>query len=162
MSLDSVILKNVFIPPGSFRNFQGKGGRYNPEGNRNFVVFLDKKIAENMLRDGWNVKYLESREEGDEPQAIIKVVVRYDPKPPKVTMVTSRNHTRLDEDTIGELDHVDFKTCDIILNPYTWTVGENVGVKAYLQTGYFTIDEDPLELEYNALFDDRNQTHEPS
>jgi hypothetical protein len=46
-----------------FRNFKGEEGQYNREGVRNFGVILPAEIAEAMLNDGWNVKYLKPSEE---------------------------------------------------------------------------------------------------
>ena len=56
-----------------FRNFSGKEGQYNREGDRNFAVILDNKTAELMLADGWNVKYLNSRDEEEAPTPSISV-----------------------------------------------------------------------------------------
>ncbi len=53
-----------------FRNFTGKEGQYNNEGARNFSVILTDDVAVEMLRDGWNVKYLEPREEGEPPHTL--------------------------------------------------------------------------------------------
>jgi len=61
--------------PIIFRNFAGKEGQFNREGDRNFSVILPKEIAEQMLADGWNVRYLEAREEGDEDTAYVSVAV---------------------------------------------------------------------------------------
>ena len=41
-----------------FRNFEGKEGQYNRKGDRNFAVILPQDVAHQMLKDGWNVRYL--------------------------------------------------------------------------------------------------------
>ncbi len=46
-----------------FRNFAGKEGMYNRDGDRNFCVILDPKLASQMAEDGWNIKILRVREE---------------------------------------------------------------------------------------------------
>ena len=50
-----------------FRNFSGKKSTYNATGKREFAVVLPEDYAERMLADGWNVKILEPRDEGDDP-----------------------------------------------------------------------------------------------
>jgi len=142
-----------------FRNFSGKEGQYNREGDRNFAVLLDPKTADRMSQDGWNVKVLQPREEGDEPQPYLTVAVNFKGRPPRVVMITSRGRTNLDEDSVGALDWAEILNVDLIVRPYEWAVSGKTGVKAYLQSIYVTIQEDPLELKYadlNPAMDDDN------
>ena len=131
-----------------FRNFAGKEGQYNREGDRNFCLLLDTGTADQMAQDGWNVKTLRAREEGDEPQPYIQVSVSYRNQPPTVVMVTSRGRTIVPEDMIEVLDWVDIANVDLIINPYQWAVNGKTGIKAYLKSIYITIEEDALERKY--------------
>lgn len=157
-----------------FKNFAGREGKFNREGDRSFSVLLPPELAERLEREGWNIKYLKVREEGDIPQAHVHVSVSFDKgRPPKITMVTyngcrhtsdvecRRKHrkTPIEEDMCDLLDHIDIQTVDLILNPYTWTVpgfGKELprtGVKAYLKTMYVVLHEDYLDLKYGDLDD---------
>lgn len=152
---NAVMMEGVRI---IFRNFAGKEGQYNREGDRNFSVLLDPETADAMARDGWNVKFLKVREEDEiqEPQAYLPVSVNFSgPRPPKVVMVTSRGRTFLSEDEVELLDWADIINVDLTVNPYHWTIKSSgaSGIKAYLQTLYVTINEDPLDLKYAELDD---------
>lgn len=131
-----------------FRNFSGKEGQYNREGDRNFALVIDNGLAEQMLEDGWNVKYLRPREEEDEPQAYMQVSVSYKARPPRVVMITSRGRTTIPEDMLNILDWVEISNVDLIVNPYQWAVNGKTGVKAYLKSIFITIEEDELERKY--------------
>jgi hypothetical protein len=144
-----------------FRNFAGKEGQYNREGDRNFGVILPPDVAEAMAADGWNVKYLRPREEDEDEVETpwMAVSVNFEKgKPPKIQMITERGRTALDEHTVDQLDWVDIATdekgepkVDLIVRPYAWDVSGRQGIKAYLQTLYITIEEDYLEQKYAAL-----------
>lgn len=134
-----------------FRNFAGKEGKYNREGDRNFCVLLDPELAETMREDGWNVKALKAREEGETDQPYIQVSIGYKIRPPKVVMVTSRGRTILSEDEIEVLDWVDIRQVDLIVNPYHWNVKGTTGISAYVKSLYITIEEDALDLKYAEL-----------
>jgi hypothetical protein len=132
-----------------FRNFAGKEGQFNREGDRNFAVLLDDpKLIKALEKDGWNVKYLKAREEGDEEQPYLQVSVNFDGRPPKVAVITSRGRTHLGEREVEMLDWADIRTCDLIVRPYHWNVNGKTGIKAYLQSLFATIEEDELELKY--------------
>lgn len=132
-----------------FRNFAGKEGMYNREGNRNFAVLIDDpKIEKELKLDGWNVKYLKARDEDDIEQPYLQVAVNFKGRPPTVVMINSRGRTDLGEDEVEILDWVDIANVDMILNPYEWTVSGKSGVKAYLKSIFVTIDEDELDLKY--------------
>lgn len=131
-----------------FRNFSGEEGRFNPKGRRNFCVFLEEDIAKDMEKEGWNVKWLQPREEGDEPQAYLQVKVVFGKIPPKIVLVTGKGKTRLDEDTVNILDWAEIQNVDLVIRPYNWEVNGNTGVSAYIKTMYVTLREDEFESKY--------------
>ena len=145
--LGTVTVENARIV---FRNFEGKEGQYNREGDRNFALILeDPEVVAQLERDGWNVKYLKPREVDEEPQPYLPVTVNFKgPRPPKVWMITSRGKTQLDESMVMILDWAEFANVDVIVRPYQWAVNGKTGVKAYLQTIFATIQEDELERKY--------------
>ena len=147
---NTVLMEGVRI---IFRNFSGREGQYNREGDRNFAVLLDDKVATDMAEDNWNVKWLRPRneEEGEAPQAYLPISVNFKGRPPRIVLITSRGRTNLDENQVETLDWVDILNVDLIVRPYEWTVNGKSGVKAYLQSIYVTIDEDPLELKYSEI-----------
>lgn len=147
---NNVTIENARI---GFRNFSGKEGKFNPKGDRNFVIFLEEDVAKELNKDGWNVRWLKPRNEGDEPQAILQVKVMFGNIPPSVILVGSKGRTLLNDENIGILDWAEIRTVDVILRPYTWTVSGNTGVKAYLKKMYVTIFEDELEKKYEVVPD---------
>jgi hypothetical protein len=148
---NTVVMEGVRI---IFRNFAGKEGQYNREGDRNFAVLLDDEIANIMAADGWNIKWLRPREDADEgetEQAYLQVSVNFKGRPPRIVQITSRGRTNLSEDEVEVLDWVDIQNVDLIIRPYEWTVNGKSGIKAYLQSIYVTIEEDELERKYAEL-----------
>lgn len=158
----TVLLEGVRLV---FRNFAGKEGKYNREGDRNFgVIIPDQQVAEAMLRDGWNVKYLKPRENDDEGEETdeptetpwLSVKVGYGKgRPPQIYLVTQggRKRTLLDESTVSELDWADITDTDLIVRPYNYDVNGRQGISAYVQSMYVSIEEDPLRAKYEALDD---------
>lgn len=134
-----------------FRNFSGREGMYNREGDRNFCAILDEATAEQMSADGWNIKTLKEKEEGDGDVPYIQVSVGYKLKPPRVTLISSKGRVPLDEEAVGMLDMVEIEKVDFIARPYEWSTNGKTGIKAYLQTMFVTIREDALERRYAGL-----------
>lgn len=155
---NTVIMEGVRI---IFRNFAGKEGQFNQEGDRNFCVLLDPDVATKMAVDGWNVRSLNPRVDDDEEvveaQPYLPVSLKYRGRkgpvrtPPQVFVITSRGRTRLGEDEVELLDWADIINVDLIVRPYEWSVNGKGGVKAYLASMYVTIQEDPLARKYAEL-----------
>lgn len=135
-----------------YRNFSGAPTPFDQQGGkRTFAVVLDKKTADAMAVDGWNVKCKPAREEGEEEFCFIEVTVNYKQRPPKIVVLTDTSATTLTDDTVAMLDWADIRKLDLVAREYQWAVGANSGIKAYLKSMFVTIDEDPLEKKYNQL-----------
>ena len=133
-----------------FRNFEGKAGKYNAEGDRNFCLLLDPDTADNMLAEGYNVRFLKPRDDNDEPVPYIQIKVNYGKgRPPKITQVTSRGKVELDENTVRNLDWAEIESACISINPYNWRLPDGrTGMKAYLKTMIVKIVDDDFEDRY--------------
>lgn len=135
-----------------FRNFSGKAGKYNKEGERSFVVFLEPDIARQLEEQEWNIKWPKPLDgippEEDTRLPYFNVKVEFGDWPPKVVMLINDNATLLSEDRVGELDTAELSRVDLEINPYNWSVNGKSGVKAYLRAIYATVDTAGFAAKY--------------
>lgn len=119
----------------TFKNFAGKGDKYNREGDRNFAIVIeDQDIADALIAEGWNVRIKPPREDGDDPFMYLPVKIKFNEWGPRVCLITNGRKNMLDEDTVGELDRVEIENVDLDIRPYDWEVNGKEGRTAYLQT----------------------------
>ena len=117
-----------------YRNFAGRGDKYNREGDRNFAVLIpDEELANELAERGWNVKIKPPREEGDVPFMFLPVKVKFNDRGPNVYLQTGGRRNRLDEESVGCLDNIDIVGVELDIRPYDWDVNGKSGRTAYLQ-----------------------------
>lgn len=143
-----------------YRNFAGAAKKFNAKGLRNFNVLLDVDLAKVLEKDGWNIKWDDPKEDGDLPQARIKVAVRFDNYPPRIILITKNGKTILDEDSVDILDWAEIERADVVLTGSSWDVQGKQGIKAYLRKAFVTLSEDDLESKYSDVSSARHSADE--
>lgn len=132
-----------------FKNFEGRGDRFNREGDRNFAMIIPHEEDANTLQEaGWNVKIKPPREEGDEPFMYLPVKVKFNGRGPAIYLISGMRRQKLDEDMVGMLDEIDIVNVDLDVRPYDWDINGKEGRTAYLQSMEVTQDIDRFAARY--------------
>lgn len=135
-----------------WRNFAGRPGQYNKNGDRKFTLLISNpETAQKLASHGWNVKVKPPRNEGEEPFCTLEVKVRMDLEwaKPKIKQFTRTGSVWVDEGNIGNFDNAEFETVDLVLRQYAWkNVRGESGVSAQLSEMYARIDEGVLEAKW--------------
>ncbi len=134
-----------------FKNFAGEESKFNRAGARNFCVALHPEHGERLSEEGWNVKVLPPRDPEDDPLHYLQVSVSFNNIPPKVVLISGRQKTPLNENTIDMLDYAEIANVDVIIRPYHWEVNGKEGIKAYLKTMYVTLEQDAFADKYGDM-----------
>lgn len=156
-NIENIKIENARIV---FRNLSGKPDKFNPQGGkRSFsVVIEDPEFANELKREGWNIKqFNQSPDSDEEPAHFISVKVSYNNIPPHIYLCTSKNKTLLNEDTVGQLDYAEISNVDIVITPYQYKMNDGrSGISAYVKTMYVTVVEDEFasKYEYDDLDDE--------
>lgn len=153
----TLVMREVTILPGSYRNFSGAPDNFNPAGGKRYfnVVIDDPDIAQELRDEGWNVKIKPPREEGDIPFCFLKVAVAF-PKPGSkardldISMFKSNGVNRLTEETIGCLDGAFITNANVAIRPYHWETAGGSGIAAYVQGLHVWIKEDYFASDYDG------------
>ena len=143
-----------------FKNFSGERGKFNSD--RSFSIVLTEEEAAVLKEEGWNVKRLEPKEEGDDPLYHLPVKIKYPVnekkrKPIVVLINNSGKKCTMDEETIHELDYTHIEHVDSIVRPYNYDFSGNKGTAAYLNVLYATkaVDSsEELERKYADIPED--------
>lgn len=124
-----------------YRNFAGRGDKYNREGDRNFAVVIpDEEMANELTNLGWNVKIKPPRDMNGNvdpdatPFMFLPVKVKFNDRGPNVYLKTGDVQNKLDEESVGLLDNIDIIGVDLDIRPYDWSVNGKEGRTAYLQS----------------------------
>jgi hypothetical protein len=143
---DELTLRDIRI---IYKNFAGRGGKFNAEGKRNFGIPLEEAQAIALHEAGWAVK--ERIKESGDHMYHLPVTVKMDGRrPPKIFLITMSENRRaqMTEENTFLVDDLEFDRIDVTLRPFNYDVNGNLGVAAYLKIFMGALHEDELELEY--------------
>ena len=139
-----------------FKNFEGRGDKFNREGDRNFSIRIDDPaVADALIEEGWNVKIKPGRDEDEGPFMRLPVKVKFTDFGPKVYLKSGRPEPiLLDEESIAMLDQIEIECADLDIRPFDWEVNGRTGRTAYLQAGHITQRIDRFAARYASMSDD--------
>jgi hypothetical protein len=131
------------------RNFEGREGKFNDEGDRNFCLVLPEEAVPALEEDGWNIRWTKPNDEGASvPFTSINIGYKF--RPPHVVLISGDSSTLLDEDGIAMLDWADIISVDVGIRARPWTNNSGSGTKGWLKSLYVTIAYDPLRAKYGV------------
>ena len=138
-----------------FKNFEGRGDKFNREGDRNFSLLIeDPNTADALIKEGWNVKIKPGRDEDEGDFMRLPVKVKFTDYGPNVYLVSGDRRVELDEESIACLDNIDIESVDMDLRPYDWDVNGRTGRTAYLQSMQVVQRIDRFAARYANMSDD--------
>ena len=138
-----------------FRNFEGRGDKFNHEGARNFAVLIDdQEIADALLDDknelgsSWNVKIKPPKEEGDGPFMYLPVKVKVNDSGPVIWLISGDKRTKIDEEMADILDQIDIRSVSLDIRPYDDEINGKAFRTAYLQAMEVVQEIDRFSAKY--------------
>lgn len=141
-----------------YRNFAGRGGKYNREGDRNFSVVIpdaymdyhgeERAISDVLLDHGYRVRIKPARAEDEGPFMHLPVKIRFNARGPKAYLEVGKKRVTLDEDSFENLDDVDILRCDLDIVPYDSEVNGKMWRTAYLRSIRVVQNVDRFERRY--------------
>ena len=118
-----------------FKNFKGRGDKFNREGDRNFSLRIDdENTADALVKEGWNVRIKEGRDEDEGPFMRLPIKVKFTNYGPNVYLRTGNRVNELNEESIACLDNIEIDSVSMDIRPYDWDVNGRTGRTAYLQS----------------------------
>ena len=118
-----------------FKNFEGRGDKFNREGDRNFSLRIDdENTADALVKEGWNVRIKDGRDEDEGPFMRLPIKVKFTNYGPNVYLRTGDRVNELNEESIACLDSIEIDSVNMDIRPYDWDVNGRTGRTAYLQS----------------------------
>lgn len=130
----NVVVKNACI---MFTNFAGEKDRFNME-KPQFNLVLTEEAARDLQADGWNVRIMPAREEGESPTYMTNINVAFSDdgrRNPTIKLYSSldgkRVCRRLSAETIGILDDIRLERINLRIGSFNYD-GDKYTMKGYL------------------------------
>ncbi len=153
----------------AYSNFSGRPTQFKPEGGERTVTFvIPPEIVEDLKADGWNIREQVFANDPDrEPRYLLEARLTFrtrngQPRDPKIFIVRSDSMVHMTEETIDTLDRADILSVDAVLGPSYWEWGGRRGIRAYVNSMYVTIKENPIDEKYRKMMQEMNDHFLPS
>ena len=146
--IDDLEIENAQIK-WAFSHFDGREDTFNTEGDHNFTVIIeDEQEANRLIAEGWNIRRMDPREEGDPFEYLLKVKISYRFAPPPIFFLKGERRYRADEADLVEIQRATCEQIDVIISPNPWVHGRERGVSAYVKEMYVKIKESRFAARY--------------
>lgn len=132
----------------AFSHFDGKADTFNDPGDHNFTIILPPEQALDLQEQGWSIRKLDPREEGDDPEYTLKVKISYRFEPPKIYLIKNGRKIRADEQDLSDIKRATTEQISVIIQPSRWVHGNNSGITAYVKELYAKIRQSRFEEMY--------------
>lgn len=153
----------------AYSNFAGRPTTYRPEGGVRTVTFvIPNDLAQQLIVDGWNIReqtFVNDPER--EPRYLLEASFTFrtrtgQPRDPKIFIVRPDSLVHVTEETADALDRADIIKVDAVLAPYYWEHGNRKGIRAYVNSLYITIKENPIDEKYRKYIEQMNESILPT
>lgn len=146
--IDDLEIENANIK-WAFSHFDGREDTFNNEGDHNFTLVIDdEQEAQRLIAEGWNIRRMDPREEGDPPEYLLKVKISYRYEAPPIFFLKGERKYRADEVDLVDIKRSTCEQLDVIVTPKPWVHGRDSGVSAYVKEMYVKIKESRFAERY--------------
>lgn len=145
--IDDIEIENANVKWG-FSHFDGKEAMFNDAGDYNFQLILPEEQAKELIAEGWNVRVMDGREEGDPPEYLLKVKISFRFEPPKIYILKGKRKFRAEEVDLADIRRDTTLQLDVIVTPSRWVHGRDTGVSAYTKEMYVKVNESRFSAAY--------------
>jgi hypothetical protein len=152
----------------AYRNFSGRPTDFKPEGGVRTVTFvIPDNIAEDLIKDGWNIRLQMPKNEDGDPRYLLECKITFrtrngTPRDPKIFIVRDDGIVHVTEETIDTLDRADIVHVDAVIGPSYWEWGGRSGIAAYVNSMYLTIKENAIDEKYRKMIEEMNNSILPT
>ena len=142
----------------AYSNFSGNPTQYNPEGGKRSVTFvIPNEIADDLKAEGWPVR--EQNFDDGTSRYLLDAAFLFrtrngQPRDPKIFIVRDKKLIHVTEDTADALDRADIVSVDAVIAASYWEYAGRSGIKAYINSMYLTIKENPIDAKYRKMMEE--------
>lgn len=143
----------------AYSNFSGSPTQYNPDGGSRTVTFvIPEEMVDDLLNEGWKIR--EQKFDDGTSRHLLDATFLFRTRngqlrDPKIFIVRDNNTLiHVTEETVDALDRADITSVDAVLAASYWEYAGRSGIKAYINSMYITIKENPIDAKYRKMMEE--------